>query len=260
MSNEIHTPDDEGLDRNINLEKETVEMTNNLTPPPDLQNDEFAKNYSKFMASQSVLREVTHLKEEVVTKTANLKLSLLVNVGLILLLALAIAAFINLPKTKYIATKDNTAICEVYPSDNPNLTDATIREFGKDAILNLYTFDYVNYEEQINTTLERNFTPIGRQATIQAMGKAGILTYVQDNALTFKSSAQNAARIEEKSVNSDGKDFWIVRFPMVLDIYSGSLKPIDTQRHMVTVRVVADTASSSNPNGLGISSVTLAPL
>ena len=92
------------------------------------------------------------------------------------------------------------------------------------------------------------------------MDKAGILKYVQDNALTFKSSAQNAARIEEKSVNSDGKDFWIVRFPMVLDIYSGSLKPIDTQRHMVTVRVVADTASSSNPNGLGISSVTLAPL
>ena len=262
MSNEIHTPDDdhEGLNGNIDLDKETVGVKNNLTPPEDIQSDEFAKNYSKYMGSISVQREVVHLKEEVATKTSNLRLSLLVNAGLIFLLALAIVAFINLPKTKYIATKDNTAICEVYPSDNPNLTDATIREFGKDAILNLYTFDYVNYEDQINTTLERNFTPIGRQATIQAMGKAGILTYVQENALTFKSSAQNAARIEEKSVNSDGKDFWIVRFPMVLDIYSGSLKPIDTQRHMVTVRVVADTASSSNPNGLGISSVTLAPL
>lgn len=232
-------------------------MSNDINATDD---DEGAKEYAGQMAQQSVMRENTHLRTEIKTRTGNLKLSLLVNVGLIILLALFIIAFINLPKTKYIATKDNTAICEVYPSDNPNITDATIREFGKDAVLNLYTFDYVNYEEQINTTLERNFTPIGREATIKAMDRAGILKYVQDNALTFKSSAQNAARIEQKSVNSDGKDFWIVRFPMVLDIYSGTLKPIDTQRHMVTVRVVADTASSSNPNGLGISSVTLAPL
>lgn len=232
-------------------------MSNDINATDD---DEGAKEYAGHMAQQSVMRENTDLRTEIKTRTGNLKLSLLVNVGLIILLALFIIAFINLPKTKYIATKDNTAICEVYPSDNPNITDATIREFGKDAVLNLYTFDYVNYEEQINTTLERNFTPIGREATIKAMDRAGILKYVQDNALTFKSSAQNAARIEQKSVNSDGKDFWIVRFPMVLDIYSGTLKPIDTQRHMVTVRVVADTASSSNPNGLGISSVTLAPL
>lgn len=216
--------------------------------------------YAAQMSTQSVHRENERLHNDINTKATNLKLSLGVNAGLIFLLILFIIAFINLPKTKYIATKDNTAICEVYPSDNPNLTDATIREFGKDAVLNLYTFDYVNYETQINDVLERNFTPIGRGATNEAMARAGIIEYVTENALTFKSSAMNAARIEEKSVNSDGKDYWIVRFPMVLDIYSGKLTPIDTQRHMVTVRIVADTASVSNPNGLGVSSVTLAPL
>ena len=212
------------------------------------------------MSTQSVHRENTRLYKDIKSKSSNLKLSLGVNAGLIFLLILFIIAFINLPKTKYIATKDNASICEVYPSDNPNLTDATIREFGKDAVLNLYTFDYINYETQINNVLERNFTPIGRDATNQAMERAGIIQYVTENALTFKSSAMNAARIEEKSVNADGKDYWIVRFPMVLDIYSGKLTPIDTQRHMVTVRIVADTASVSNPNGLGVSSVTLAPL
>lgn len=212
------------------------------------------------MGTQSVHRENTRLYKDIKSKSNNLKLSLGVNAGLIFLLILFIIAFINLPKTTYIATKDNTAICEVYPSDNPNLTDATIREFGKDAVLGLYTFDYINYETQINDVLERNFTPIGREATNKAMERAGIIQYVTENALTFKSSAMNAARIEEKSVNEDGKDYWIVRFPMVLDIYSGKLTPIDTQRHMVTVRIVADTASVSNPNGLGVSSVTLAPL
>lgn len=233
-------------------------MSNNELHPTD--DDDGAKDYASQMATQSVMRENDKLYSDIKTKGNNLKLSLTVNAGLIVLLILFIIAFINLPKTKYIATKDNSAICEVYPSDNPNLTDATIREFGKDAVLGLYTFDYVNYETQINDVLERNFTPIGRQATNQAMDRAGIIKYVTDNALTFKSSAMNAARIEEKSVNADGKDYWIVRFPMVLDIYSGKLTPIDTQRHMVTVRIVADTASVSNPNGLGVSSVTLAPL
>lgn len=233
-------------------------MSNNELHPTD--DDDGAKDYASQMGTQSVMRENDKLYSDIKTKGNNLKLSLTVNAGLIVLLILFIIAFINLPKTKYIATKDNSAICEVYPSDNPNLTDATIREFGKDAVLGLYTFDYVNYETQINDVLERNFTPIGRQATNQAMDRAGIIKYVTDNALTFKSSAMNAARIEEKSVNADGKDYWIVRFPMVLDIYSGKLTPIDTQRHMVTVRIVADTASVSNPNGLGVSSVTLAPL
>lgn len=222
--------------------------------------EEGAIQFATNMSTQSVHRENNRLTKDIESKSTNLKLSLGVNAGLIFLLILFIIAFINLPKTKYIATKDNAAICEVYPSDNPNLTDATIREFGKDAVLNLYTFDYINYETQINNVLERNFTPIGREATNKAMERAGIIQYVTENALTFKSSAMNAARIEEKSVNADGKDYWIVRFPMVLDIYSGKLTPIDTQRHMVTVRIVADTASVSNPNGLGVSSVTLAPL
>lgn len=222
--------------------------------------DAGAELYAAQMGTQSVYRENEKLHDDIKTKGTNLKLSLGVNAGLTFLLILFIIAFINLPKTKYIATKDNTAICEVYPADNPNLTDTTIREFGKDAVLGLYTFDYINYETQINTVLERNFTAIGRGATNEAMDRAGIISYVTDNALTFKASAMNAARIEEKSVNSDGKDYWIVRFPMVLDIYSGKLTPIDTQRHMVTVRIVADTASVSNPNGLGVSSVTLAPL
>lgn len=226
----------------------------------DPHGDHAAKAYAAKLGATAKIRENEQLHRDIAARTANLRMSLLINIGFIILIIVFMVVFAALPKTKYIATKDNSAICEVYPSDNPNITDASIREFGKDAVLNLYTFDYVNYENQTNTTLERNFTPVGREATIKAMEKAGIFTYVKDNALTFRSSASNAARIEQKDVNSDGKDFWIVRFPMVLDIYSGKLTPIDTQKHMVTVRVVADTASSKNPNGLGISSVTLSPL
>lgn len=222
--------------------------------------EEGANKFAADMAHQSTVRENNRLRSDYKQTSSNFKMSLGMNVVFLILLVIFVTSFINLPKTKYIATKDNAAICEVYPTDNPNITDATIREFGKDAVLNLYTLDYINYETQINTVLERNFTPIGREATLKSMERAEIIDYITRGALTFKASATSAARIEQKAVNSDGKDYWTVRFPMVLDIYSGSLKPIDTQINMVTVRVVADTASSNNPNGLGISSVTLAPL
>lgn len=222
--------------------------------------DQGALEYAAQMGLQSTIRENKALQSRLSSNRKQLFFSLGVNICLGILLALMFIAFLSYPKTKYIATKDNASICEVYPTDNPNLTDATIREFGKDAILDLYTFDYINNEKQINEVLTRYFTPTGREATVEALNRSGTINYVVDNALTFKASAMNAVRIEQKAKNSDGKDYWVIRFPLVLDIYSGSAKPIDTQRHMATVRVVADTASVNNPNGLGISSVTLAPL
>lgn len=239
---------------------------NKNTETHDKQNEEqqkaekLALQYVAQMGANSVLREIKELYTRLSSIRRQFFLSLAVNICLSILLMLMFVAFLSYPKTKYIPTKDNSAICEVYPSDNPNITDATIREFGKDAILNLYTFDYMNYEDQMNDVLARNFTPKGKDATVRAMESAGIFEYVKENALVFKASAINAARIEKKDINEDGKDYWVVRFPMVLDIYSGKETPIDTQKHMVTVRVVADTASTANPNGLGISSVTLAPL
>lgn len=59
------------------------------------------------------------------------------------------------------------------------------------------------------------------------MDEAGIIKYATDNALTFKATASTSARIEEKSKTAEGKDYWVVRFPMALDIYSGKVTPIN---------------------------------
>lgn len=218
--------------------------------------DKFAKD----AAIVSVLQRNIDVRNDYSSLKRQLLISMLVNICLTLLVLAMVFAFSYYPKTKYIPTKDNSAICEVYPEDNPNLTDTAISEFAKDGILNLYTFDYINYEAQMNNVLDRFFTPQGRAATVQAVKEAGLAEYARTNALTFRASAINAVRIEQTSTDKAGRTYWIVRFPMVLDIYSGGLSPIDSQRHLVTVRVSADTASVSNPRGLGISSVTLEPL
>ena len=218
--------------------------------------DKFAKD----AAIVSVLQRNIDVRNDYSSLKRQLLISMMVNICLTLLVLAMVLAFSYYPKTKYIPTKNNSAICEVYPEDNPNLTDTSISEFAKDGILSFYTFDYINYEAQMNNVLDRFFTPEGRSATAEAVKVAGLVEYARNNALTFRASAINAVRIEQTSTDKAGRTYWIVRFPMVLDIYSGGLSPIDSQRHLVTVRVSADTASVSNPRGLGISSVTLEPL
>lgn len=227
---------------------------------PENMSKQELDNYALNVAAATVYRDNVRSMQDIKTYRSALTKSIIVNALLTILVCLLLFAFTYYPKTKYIPTKDNAAICEVYPEDNPNLTDSAISEFAKDGILSLYTFDYINYEEQMNDVLSRYFTPQGRAATAAAITEAGLGEYAKTNALTFRASAINAVRIEKFAADNNGRAYWIVRFPMVLDIYSGRLTPIDSQRHLVTIRVSADTASVSNPRGLGITSVTLEPI
>lgn len=263
--NNHHAADDENVDTSSEHlsdeqnESEYEEQSFHDINPEDMSKEEL-DNYALNIAAATVYKDNVRSMQDIKTYRSALTKSIIVNALLTILVCLLLFAFTYYPKTKYIPTKDNTAICEVYPEDNPNLTDSSISEFAKDGILSLYTFDYINYEEQMNNVLSRYFTPQGRAATASAITEAGLGEYAQTNALTFKASAINAVRIEKFASDSNGRAYWIVRFPMVLDIYSGGLSPIDTQKHLVTVRVSADTASVSNPRGLGITSVTLEPI
>lgn len=82
---------------------------------------------------------------------------------------------------------------------------------------------------------------------------------VKNQALTINAGILGAAKIEQTGVNNLGQPFWIVRYPMVIDVYSGGKQPVSQQYYIATVRVLADTASAINPRGLGITSVTLIP-
>lgn len=221
---------------------------------------EAAHRFAEQQGLRSTIRENAHLTQSVKNFRKQAYISLLVNVCLIILIITLIFAFSQYPKTNYIPTKDNRAICEVSPQDNPNITDATILEFAKEGVLNLYSFDYINYQARTNDALARWFTSQGRIDSVKALDESGILETVNEHALVLKAGTTSAATIESKGTSNSGKPFWVVKFPMIIDIYSGKTTPQNQQKHMVTVRVVADNASAVNTTGLGITSVTLSPM
>ncbi|MFB6349993.1 DotI/IcmL family type IV secretion protein [Moraxella sp. ZJ142] len=221
--------------------------------------DRDAEMFAMNQGLEAAIREKAHLEVQIKQANKAKLMAMLVTCLLCILLVAMLTAFSYYPKRTYIATMDNTAVCSVNPQDNPNITDSTITEFAKNAVSTLYTIDYINYPTQIEQTMTRYFTSQGRVDQVAAFQASGILDTLSNRALTLRASTRNAPRIEEKGLTSDGKPYWVVRFPMVIDVYSGSTTPKETQRHLVTVRLRADTASAANPTGLGILAVAMVP-
>lgn len=249
--------DDEYYETNQGVDEDGTYLLDSVVITPKDSSDEAAALFSNMHGVGGVIRENATLTQNLKNYRRNFLLSCLVSICLGILVAVLIAAFMSYPKTRYIPTYDNKAICEVTPENNPNITDVSIADFAKDGVLNLYTFDYVNHEKQINDTLDRWYTPKGRVDTINAMAAIEILEFVKKKALTLQAGTTSAAKIEQKGRTASGEPYWIVRFPLVIDIYSGGAQPEDTQNYVATVRVVASTASAQNSKGLGIVSATL---
>ena len=213
--------------------------------------------FSSQQGIASLTRENQQLIENAESQRTQIMRLMLVALVLTILLVVMLAVFAIYPKNRYIATKDNNAICNVEPRKNPNLTDVTIQNFAADGVIGLYSFSYVNYQTHIDDVLSRFYTSSGRRDTVEAIKP--MIETVQTQALTINAGMLGAAKIEQTGVNNLGQPFYIVRYPMVIDIYSGGKQPINQQYYIATVRVLADTASALNPQGLGITSVTLIP-
>lgn len=179
-------------------------------------------------------------------------------VSLSILVIVLVYAFTLYPKTVYIPTKDNSAICEVMPEDNPYLTDLAISEFGRDGILSLYSINFTNWQQETDRVFDAYFTSDGKIRTIDALKKSGLIAYVDNNALSLRASSTRTSHVESKGFFPNGDPYWTVSFPFVVEVYSGREKePIQTRQYSATARVVVDRASAHNPKGLGIDAVTL---
>lgn len=225
-----------------------------LTHVPVKSSDELSRNELLF----SLLRRDSSLTLDLRSARIRTRFLLLVIAILVALLLVLVYASTLYPKTVYIPTKDNTAICEVTPENNPYLTDVAISEFGRDGILSLYSINFTNWQDQTDRVFNEFFTSDGRTRTIAALKDSGLIAYVDNNALSLRANSTQTSHVESRGFFPDGTPYWTVTFPFVVEVYSGREKsPIQVRQYVATTRVVVDRASATNPKGLGIDAVTL---
>ena len=208
----------------------------------------------------AVMREMARLQQDNRhLKNQNLRIWTLAAVMALGIFTAMGASYWWFPKYRYIATTDNKAICEVNTQSDNIVTPAGLEDFAKDAAINAYSYDYVNYRNIINDVTSRFFTERGRKAFLKSLDASGNLERVVKGRLIMKAFVTTAPQLE--SEGSEGsRRFWIVHVPMAIEFYvGGSVGPTNTQDFLAEVKVMQDQASALNPKGVNVDSIVLKP-
>ena len=208
----------------------------------------------------AVLREVARLQQENKTlKGRNLRVWSTVAVLSVTFLVTLSAGIAWYPKYRYIPTADNRAICEVTTESDPRVTPATLADYAKDAVVNAYSYDYINYRESLNATAAKWFTENGRKAFLRSLDESGNLERVLKGRLILRAMATKVPQLEEEGRRGMQR-YWIVQVPVAIEFYSGGdQQPRTRQDFLAAVTIVQTPASATNLKGIAVDSVTLAP-
>lgn len=211
-------------------------------------------------ASAAILREVARLQLENKTlKGRNLRVWSTVGVLSVTFFVTLSAGIAWYPKYKYIPTTDNRAICEVSTESDPRVTPATLTDYAKDAVINAYSYDYVNYRESLNATASKWFTNEGRKAFFHSLDESGNLQRVLRGRLTLRAMATNVPQLEEEG-HRGLQRYWVVQVPIAIEFYAGGeQQPRTRQDFLAGVTIVQTSASATNLKGIAIESISLAP-
>ncbi len=211
-------------------------------------------------AAAAQLRETARLSSEVkYQKARNLRawsVAGLMAIGNILLLGSFLMWF---PKYRYVATADNAAICEVQPGNNSRVSPAAVMDYAREAVLDAYSYDYVNYRDTINAVANRWFTEAGRQAFFATLDASGNLERVVKGRLILKSSSLQVPQIEEEGMTGVGMErYWLIHIPIVIEFYRDGRQET-RQQFLAAVTVIQQPASATNLKGIAVDSIQLSP-
>lgn len=208
----------------------------------------------------TVIREMARVqKDNIHLKKQNIRIWAIVLVLSIGLFVGMSSAFWWFPKYRYIATTDNKAVCDIGTQANNIISPAMLEEFAKEAALNAYSYDYVNYRTIIGDVTNRYFTERGRKSFLKSLDDSGNLERVVKGRLIMKAFATTGPQLENEG-KEGARRFWIVYVPMAIEFYvGGSSAPSNTQDFLAEVKIMQDQASALNPKGINVDSIILKP-
>ena len=209
----------------------------------------------------AVMREVARLHQENrILKKRNVRVwTLALAMGGAFGLALAAALFL-FPKYRYIPTTDNRALCSVSSDTQVRVTPAALTEYAKDAVVESYTYDYVNYRSAINDVATKRYTDSGRKQYLASLQDSGNLERVIKGRLILRTMATRTPQVEEEG-RRGARRYWGVMVPVAIEFYSGGEgQPRSRQDFMAHVTILEQEASAVNLKGIAVDSLVLSPI
>lgn len=199
-----------------------------------------------------------------------------------LLLFLSIATFIltwaviylykNQPAPRYFATNIQGQLIDLVPLNQPSLNQAELLEWARRAAVSSFTFNYVQYREQLETTKDTYFTQQGGQDYLQQLDLSGTLARIKQAQLIMTAEPTAAPTLVQSGVFTrddifpeyKGHYFWQVAIPLkVTEQNPNTLlsKSYDIQLMIVRSSPLVDTRAVNldAAKGIGIQQLIIPP-
>ena len=200
------------------------------------------------------------LKQETIT-SLNKKNKLALNLLIVGIIAFAITTVIILffvRKYEFKAVKDGQTICTLTSEAMARASNIGLIDYTKDAIIDAYSYDYVDYADQLKTAGNKWFTPEGNTAFLKTIQDESGLENVLASRLTVKTRSLGLAQIEKEGFTQEMKRFWKIHVPIVVEYYTDIKgKPVNGNRYVAEVELIQDEPSKLNLKGFSVNSVKL---
>jgi intracellular multiplication protein IcmL len=150
------------------------------------------------------------------------------------------------PLPVFNAVQPDNQTMTLIPFDAPNVLPDTIIRFASKAAVTAYTFDFVNYADQI--VLARSyFTDAGWQDFLTSINK--VIATVKQNQLFVYGVVIGAPVISNQGELPDIGYAWRVQIPFLVTYVSSN--PV-VKRNYYVIMTIVRVPTSVNPQGIGI--------
>jgi intracellular multiplication protein IcmL len=169
--------------------------------------------------------------------------------AIIFSLLLAFILFLQLysqPLPSFTAVAPDGKKLELTAFDEPNLTSSTIIRWSKQAAVIAYTFDFVNYNQQLEK-IRPYFTAAGWQDYLSSTNP--LISTIRDKKLFINSVVLKPPVISNQGPLPPQEYVWRMQIPFLVTYQSA--EAVNQQKFTVTLSIVK-VPTRVNPAGIGV--------
>lgn len=164
--------------------------------------------------------------------------------------------FSHQPEQKIIGLTNDMRVITLAPLSDPKLSNAQIVAWATRAVIDTYTFDFVNYRGQLQKAGNEYFTQEGFVAFAKELKSSGVLDRVKEGKYVLSTTVTSTPTIVSQG-QINGRHAWKIQAPVVVTLQNSGQR--SSEKRLVEI-VALRSQELLDKGGVGITRFAVSKL